>query len=222
MTQRRHYVVDDPEPQLGIERLGSLGTEIDLVNPLLRQVLQHGIGEQGAGSCGLPRLHHHSADIGVSPIVCGVDRPGHTSLQFTILIMQHQDKGRPDFGILLVDRFDVEDFACWLRTAMRSEDCSVIRACGHMNGFVQITALSERGIELLIRGEYHHLIDEVALLPLFIDQLIQIIERSTEKAGLWVVDDDVGVEAKLLLTQLQQGKSANCFSLSSSAVQFSG
>lgn len=172
MTQRWHYVVDDPEPQLGIERLGGLGAEIDLVNPLLRQVLQHSIGEQGAGSCGLPWLHDHSADIGVSLIVCGVDRPGHTSLQFTILIAQHQDKGRLDFGILLVDRFDVEDFACLLRTAMRSEYCSVIRACGHMNRFMQIVTLDQWGVHLRVSGEYHHIIDEVTLLLLFQDQQI--------------------------------------------------
>jgi hypothetical protein len=75
-----------------------------------------------------------------------------------------------------------------------------------MNRFMPITVIDKRGLYLRISGEYHHLIDEMTLLLLRRDQLRQIIERCIEKTGFRVVDDDVRIEAKLLFTQLQQGK----------------
>src|SRR5690606_2504834 len=123
-----------------------------------------------------------------------------------MLIAQHQHKRWPDLWVLLIDDFDIEGLASRVSATLPSEDSGMVGACWHMNRFMLITGLHEWGAQYLIGGEDNHLIDEVAQLQLFANQLIQITDRRAEKAGFRVMDDHIRVEAKLLLTQLEQGE----------------
>ena len=119
-----------------------------------------------------------------------------------MLIAQHQHKGRPDLGILLIDGLDIERLASHLSAVLHPENRGMVWASRHVDGFMPITTFDQRSLYLQVSGEYFHFIDELTLLLLFRDQLIQIIERGAEKAGFRIVDDDVRIEPKLLLTLL--------------------